>query len=61
MDKNEYVYCTNCLNFRLCDEGLPYCFYENKCDINGFDYSKSFSERPYYEEIKELIIYKEEN
>lgn len=46
--ENEYVYCINCANFRLCDEGLPYCIFEGKCNINGCDDSKSFKERPFY-------------
>ena len=49
MNLDEYVYCTNCRYFRLCDEGLPYCMYENKCDINDCEDSKSLKERPYYE------------
>ncbi len=49
MNKNQQVYCTNCFNFRLCDEGLPYCIHENKCDINDCDDSKAFKERPHFE------------
>ena len=49
MNKNEYVYCTNCRYFKLCDEGLPYCIHENKCNINDCEDSKTLKERLYYE------------
>ena len=49
MNLDGYVYCTNCRYFRLCDENLPYCMYENKCNINDCEDSKSPKERPYYE------------
>jgi len=48
MDK--YVNCTNCKFFRLCDEGLPYCCYENDCNINDCEDSKTLKERPFYRE-----------
>lgn len=51
-----HVYCTDCVNFRLCDEGLPYCMYENKCNINGCEDSKPLNERPYYEEISKYEL-----
>ena len=49
-DKNEHVYCTNCIHFRLDDELLPYCMYENKCNINDCEDSKKRKYRPFYEE-----------
>lgn len=52
MNPDTHVYCTNCFNFRLDDEELPYCCFENKCDINDCEDSKPFKERPYYEELK---------
>lgn len=48
MDKDTYVYCTHCENFRLCDEGIPYCYYENECDIRNCEDSMRFEERPNY-------------
>ena len=47
MNKEIYVYCTDCTKFR-CDEELPYCKDENKCDINDCEDSKPFTDRPYY-------------
>jgi hypothetical protein len=49
VNENTHVYCTDCLHFRLCDEGLPYCYYENKCNINNYKDSKPFTERPKYQ------------
>ena len=54
MNLDEYVYYTNCRYFRLCDENLPYCMYENKCNINDCEDSKPLKERPYYEPRKVL-------
>ncbi|MDF2885567.1 MAG: hypothetical protein K0R54_6141 [Clostridiaceae bacterium] len=46
-----HVYCTNCRHFRLDDEEIPYCPYEEKeCDIRDCEDSRPFSERPMYEE-----------
>jgi len=42
-NNNNHVYCTDCINFRLDDEELPYCCYEDKCDINDCDDSKAYS------------------
>ena len=47
--EDAYVFCTKCAHFRLCDESLPYCMYENKCDINDCDDGKLFKDRPYFE------------
>lgn len=52
MDENTYVYCTNCINFRLCDEGLPYCAFEDKCEINNCEDSMAFMYRPFYKRRK---------
>jgi hypothetical protein len=46
---DQQVYCTNCYNFRLCDEGLPYCPFEDKCNINKYKQRAPLSERPYFE------------
>jgi hypothetical protein len=44
------VYCTNCEHFRLDDEEKPYCHFEDICDIEDCKNSKSYLERPMYEE-----------
>ena len=45
------VYCTNCKHFRLDDEEIPYCPYEEKeCDIRDCEDSRPLRERPMYEE-----------
>lgn len=58
MNPNTHVYCTNCFNFRLDNEELPYCYFENKCDINDFEDSRPFKERPYYEKLERSDYYK---
>ena len=58
---DEYVYCTDCYYFNVWDEHIPYCIYEDKCNINDCDDSKSKTERPYYisknhfDTIKEIL------
>lgn len=52
---NEHVYCTDCYYFRLCDENLPYCMYEDKCNINNCEDSKSREERPHYMEAHWVV------
>lgn len=47
-ESNTYVYCTNCQHFRLCNEGIPYCMYENICDINNCEDSRPLWNRPMY-------------
>lgn len=47
---NTHVYCTNCIHFRLDDKEIPYCPFEDKCDINDCEDSRPFNERLYYEE-----------
>lgn len=44
----EQVYCTDCKWFRLDDEEIPYCPFEDKCDINNCEDSRSFLDRPCY-------------
>lgn len=44
-----HVYCTNCQHFRADDEYLPYCPFEDKCNIWNCEDSKPFRERPRYE------------
>ncbi|MDD4188453.1 MAG: hypothetical protein PHX04_06870 [Bacilli bacterium] len=48
-DEFEYVYCTDCKWFRTDDEELPYCPYEDECNIWGCEDSKQFKYRPHYE------------
>ena len=57
--KDIHVYCTHCKHFRLDDEKIPYCPWENRCDINNCEDSKPFSERPYYEKRKEDFMKQE--
>jgi hypothetical protein len=52
----EYVYCTNCIHFRIedkyekDDEGIPCCNFEDKCDITDCEDSKRRMDRPCYED-----------
>ena len=50
MDEDTHVYCTNCKWFRIDDEDIPYCPFENTCDIGNCEDSMSFADRPRYEE-----------
>jgi len=43
-----HVYCTHCKHFRLDDEEIPYCYYEDKCNIKNCEDSMPLIERPYY-------------
>ena len=45
---DEYVYCTKCKHFRLSDKNIPYCKYENICNINNCEDSLELKDRPYY-------------
>lgn len=47
-NENTHVYCINCLHFRLCDEGIPYCPFEDECDIHDCEDSRPFKDRPNY-------------
>lgn len=49
MDENTHVYCTHCKWFRLDDEYIPYCPFENECDIYDCEDSRQFRDRPHYE------------
>ncbi len=49
MNQNTYVYCTNCKWFRIDDNEIPYCPYEDQCDINDCEDSMSLNYRPYFE------------
>jgi hypothetical protein len=49
MQPDEHVYCTNCKHFRLCDENIPYCPFEDVCDINNPDDSVPYKDRSYFE------------
>lgn len=51
MDLNKHVYCVDCIHFRLDDEVIPYCYHEDDCNINNFEDSMVFKDRPCYEEI----------
>lgn len=48
----EYVYCTECVHFKLKDGSCPYCKYEDICNINNCEDSMSFEDRPYYKKFK---------
>lgn len=49
MDKNKRVYCTECKYFRIDDENIPYCPFEDSCDIYDCEDSRRYSDRPMYE------------
>ena len=57
--KDTYVYCTYCKHFRLDDEEIPYCPWEDRCDINNYEDSRPYGERPFYEERKEDFMKQE--
>lgn len=59
VNKDEYVYCTKCIYFRLDDEGLPYCLFEDECNINNCEDSMRFEDRPYYKSTQELLELKD--
>lgn len=50
MNEDTHVYCTNCKWFRIDDEDIPYCPFEDTCDIGNCEDSMSFADRPRYEE-----------
>ena len=52
MDKNEYVYCTDCMRLKFDENEKPYCYYESQCDINDCEDSRPLKDRPNYEERK---------
>lgn len=47
-EEEVYVYCTECAHFRLHDEDMPYCEYEDVCEIRNCEDSMELSYRPYY-------------
>lgn len=49
-----HVYCTQCKWFRLDDEEIPYCPWEDRCEIRNCEDSMRFEDRPYWE-IKETL------
>ena len=52
MNKDTHVYCTNCKWFRIDDEDIPYCPFEDICDIGNCEDSMAYKYRPNYEERK---------
>lgn len=48
MNKNEYVYCTNCKHFELLDNKTPFCINIDKCNISNPEDSLQYKDRPYY-------------
>lgn len=50
INADTHVYCTHCKWFQLDDEDIPYCAWEDKCDIRNCEDSISFLDRPCYEE-----------
>lgn len=50
---NKQVYCTDCEYFRLDDEYLPYCPFDDKCDICDCEDSKDINRRLHYLEKEE--------
>ena len=52
MDEDTHVYCTNCKWFRIDDKDIPYCPFEDICDIGNCEDSMAFKDRPNYEERK---------
>ena len=55
LDKNTHVYCTHCAYFRLDEEEIPYCFFENECNLDDCEDSRPYEERPKYEKSKYYI------
>ena len=52
-DKNKQVHCTKCRHFRLDDELIPYCPFEDNCDIEDCEDGRNIEERPMYEESED--------
>lgn len=50
MNQDTHVYCTHCKWFMMDDEYIPYCLFEDICDITNCEDSMSFTDRPKYEE-----------
>jgi len=49
---DEHVYCTQCKWFRLDDEDIPYCPWEDRCEIRNCEDSMQFRDRPYWEKLE---------
>ena len=45
---DEYVYCTDCIYFRLDDLFIPFCPFEDVCYIVYCEDSRPITERPKY-------------
>ena len=58
MNEDAHVYCTKCKWFRIDDEDIPYCPFENTCDIGNCEDSMAYKYRPNYEERKWIIMRK---
>lgn len=52
MNEDTHVYCTHCKWFRIDDEDIPYCPFEDTCDIGDCEDSMAYKYRPNYEERK---------
>jgi hypothetical protein len=50
------VTCLNCINFRLDDENLPYCEFEDKCQIDDYDIPVDSKLRYYYKIGKKVNV-----
>ena len=49
MELTDYVYCTYCKHLRFDDKDIPYCPFEDECDVWDCEDSRRFAERPKYE------------
>lgn len=47
-DTDEYVYCTECIHFKVQGEGTPYCENKDLCDLENCEDSMAIKYRPYY-------------
>ena len=59
MNEDTHVYCTKCKWFRIDDEDIPYCPFENTCDIGNCEDSMAYKYRPNYEERKWIMVMKD--
>lgn len=50
MENTDYVYCTECMYFKVNDD-TPHCKYEDECDIWDCEDSRRYAERPHYKPI----------
>ena len=49
MNLDQHVYCTMCRHFELSIDNIPYCCFDNQCEIRNCDDSMPFSDRPCYD------------